>query len=502
MPAKTLLIGLDGADHNLIDRMIDASELPNFAALRARLVAQEVENDPGQGNGQFWTSVAIGGNPAHHGRYFYIQFNPRTYDIQMCEDLDLPDLKPFWKTLDEEGYRASIVDWYKMPVTPLENGVVMHRWFAHEPLTASVFHPPEMASVAAQYVEADPIAEGFASQPRDTAEKLQDFLDRLLQRVDIKQQFYADQLRQKDWDIYIACFGEAHNAGHYFIQLEDEGHALHDPEIASHVKAPLRQTYRKLDNAIGELIDAAGDDAQIFVLGGPGMGRFVSANGALEEICRRVDLGYEAPLSTAETAKKTYHSLVPETLRRRLGPLARAVKRQIAGSDFKKRRFFFVPHNDNSGGVRINLKGRERFGIIQRGPEYDALIEEITAGVSSFINPETGRSIVKSVVNVDKEFDGPHRDWLPDLFIEWDKTNTAANFSTLISEKFGEVSQPPHSRTGDHEKFGFFWAPAAYATETPQRPADITPVLMKAVRQTATHSTGADLTGEEQVLVS
>ncbi|MEX6632087.1 alkaline phosphatase family protein [Hyphococcus lacteus] len=483
MSVKTLLIGLDGADHNLIDEMITEGELPNFKKLRDDLTTHEVENDPGQGNGQFWTSVAIGGNPAHHGRYFYIQFNPKTYDIQMCDDLDLPILTPFWKTLDDEGYSVSIVDWYKMPVSPLDNGVVMHRWFAHEPLTASVFHPPEMGDVAAKYIESDPIAEGFASQPRDTAEKLQDFLDRLLQRIEIKQSFYSDQIREKDWDLYIACFGEAHNVGHYFIQLDDEGHALHDPEIAQKVKAPLRQTYHRLDIAIGEMLDAAGDEAQIFVLGGPAMGRFVSANGALEEICRRVDLGYEAPLSTAETAKKTYHSLVPETMRRRLGPLARAVRRRLAGSDFKRRRFLCVPHNDNSGCIRINLKGRERFGTISRGEEYDALITEITEGVSSFINPETGRSIVKRVVNVDKEFTGPNRDLLPDLFIEWDKTETSGNFSTLISEKFGEVSQPAHSRTGDHEPFGFFWTPREFATDEPDRPADITPIILKAARQ-------------------
>lgn len=483
MPVKTLVLGLDGADHRFIARMIEAGDAPNFAALAARSACYEVENDPGMGNVQFWTSAAIGAGPATHAHYFYIQFDPRTYDIRPDHEMDLPKPTPFWAALDAEGKRAAVVDWYEMPVRPLRNGVVIHRWFAHEPLTKSVFIPPEMADVAARYAADNPIAEGFASRPRDTAEEMQDFLTRTLSRIPPKTKFFADQMRDGEWDLYIACMSEAHNIGHYFMEVEDAGHALHDPAIAEKIPQPLRQCYRELDKAVGKIVAAAGEDAEVFVLGGPAMERFISANSALEEIARRVDLGAGTPLSGAEVARKSYRSLIPEKLRRRIGPFARAVRRRFANREYLRRRFFAVPHNDNAGAIRVNVKGREKYGTVERGAEYDALIREIAEGVSSFVNPETGRSIVRRVVDVAKEFDGPNRDILPDVFIEWDRTDTAGDFTRLTSDRFGEVTLPRHARTGDHTPFGFFWTPQGAMTRPPARPENVTAPIVASVRR-------------------
>lgn len=487
MGAKTLILGLDGADHRLIDRMIAAGELPNFRRLKERSATFELENDPGQGNVQFWTSAAIGQNPAHHGHYFYLQFRPDTYDIVSDHDLGLPAVTPFWKALDAEGYRGAVVDWYEMPITPLTHGEVLHRWFAHEPLTHTVCHPPELEKITARYADSDPIAEGFASQPRQGAAAMQEFLDRVFKRVEIKASFFADQLREKEYDFYVACLSEAHNVGHYYMEIEDEDHGLHDPEIAAALGKPLQECYRRLDKAIGAIISAAGEDAAVFLLGGPCMERFISANDALDEIVRRVDVGYSAPLTTAETAKKTYHSLIPESLRRTLSPLAHWARRRLAKNAYEGRRFFAVPHNDNAGAIRINLKGREKFGTVAPGNEYQSVIEDIREGVSSFINPATGRSIVKRVVDTSKEFDGPYRDLLPDVFIEWDRTDTRGDYSKLVSQSLGEVEVSRHARTGDHSPLGFFWAPSACSGAAINRPKDVTPHILASVRDKRPH---------------
>lgn len=481
MPTKTLVLGFDGADSAFVNAMIADGELPNFRRLKDRSAAFEIENDPAQGNVQFWTSAATGAGPGHHARYFYLNFNPENYDIVLDYEFDLPTITAFWRKLDDEGYRTAIVDWYGMPADPLKNGVIMHRWFAQDPYTPSVFHPPEMAEIVAKYAPSDPIAEGFGSQPRDGADALKEFYDRILGRIDIKASFFADHIRDGDFDLYVACFSEAHNVGHYYIQFEDEQNALYDPDIARAIPRPLKQCYRRLDNAIGDLIDAAGPDASIFVLGGPGMEPLVSANTAFDEIVRRVDMGVGAPLSSSESAKRTYHSLIPKSLRGRLAPLARLFRRRLAKSEYHQRRFFAVPHNDNAGAIRINLKGREKFGTISPGAEYDALVAEIRDGVSSFLNPATGRSIVRRVVETSKEIEGPNRDILPDLFVEWDRAGTRSDFGKVVSEKFGEVTVSPKTRTGDHTPFGFFWGPAVHFTEPAKKPEDIAGAVMASV---------------------
>lgn len=485
MAARTLIIGLDGADRRFIDRLIAEGELPHFKALKERSATFEFENDPGQGNVQFWTSAAIGENPAHHGHYFYMQFDPDSYAIISEPHFHLPEVVPFWKQLDGEGYRGAVVDWYEMPVTPLSHGEVIHRWFAEEPLTKTVFHPETLGDIAARYAESDPIAEGYASRPRRSAAERQEFLDRVFSRIDIKGSFFTDHLRDKDYDFYIACLSEAHNVGHYYMDVEDDLHGLHDATLAAAIGKPLRECYRRIDKVLGAVISAAGDEANVFLLGGPGMEEFISANGAIDEMIRRVDVGYEAPLTTADTAKETYHSLIPASLRGHLRPFAQWGRRLLARNAYRDRRFFAVPHNDNAGAVRINLKGREKFGTVAPGNEYQSVIEEIREGVSSFINPATGRSIVKRIVDTSNEFDGPYRDMLPDVFIEWDRTDTHGDFRTLVSELFGEVTVARHARPGDHSPFGFLWAPPSFSETAISRPRDVAAPMLAAIRTAA-----------------
>ena len=482
MGSKFLFLGLDGADPALIGRMIAEGELPAFKRLRDSAKQHQIENDPGIGAAQFWNSASIGAGPGWHGHYFYMQFKPDTYDIVPNHESSLPDITPFWNRLDEEGSRIAVVDWHRMMVKPMANGAVVDKRVNHDPLTEARFEPESLDGAAHRHFQSDPIGGGFAVTKRETPDALNDYLFHLFNRTENKTAFCVEQLRENDWDMFIACYGELHDVGHYLYAVEDPQHESHNPDIAARVKTPLRETCRRLDAALARLIDAAGPDARAFVFGGPGMEPLISANPALDEMMRRIDLGVGTPLSTAETAKRSYHRFTPRRLRWKLAPLVRAVRRRVARNDFARRRFFAVPHNDNAGAVRINVKGREKYGVVAPGAEYDAVVKEIRDALASFINPETGRKLVKRVVCVREEFDGPYRDVLPDLFVEWDRAETPRNFRRVASEKFGEIEIGPSLRSGDHHTAGFFWAPADDSDRDILRPGDITASVMEAVR--------------------
>lgn len=497
MTAKTLILGFDGGDGDFIDAMIGDGELPNFARIRAVSSVQPVDNDPGQGNVQFWKCAAIGEGPDHHGHYFYLQFDPRTYDIRLDHEIGLPDVTPFWVRLDREGYRIAVADWYEMPVTPLKNGTIIHRWLPHESLTSAVFAPESLRQETAKYVPFNPIAESFASRPRETPEALLDFFKRVLGRIEGKARFFADQIKREDWDLYIACFSDAHSIGHYYFHLQDENHWRYDPAAAALIKEPLQQCYRALDDAVGIILDAAGDDANVFLFAGPGMEPFTSANTALDEMARRMDLGYSAaqaaPLSSAETAKKAYRSFLPEELRRRVAPFARAVRHWFVDNEYKRRRFFALPHGDGAGAIRINKKGRERYGVVAPGAEYDALVDEIRESLASFRDAADGRPIVKRVISIAHEYNGPYRDMLPDIFVEWDREGRHGGFENIVSDKFGEIAVPPSTRSGDHHERGYLWSPAKLNLSTaPARPKDVAAIIIDAVRRYPEQRAGID----------
>ncbi len=482
MTAKALFLGFDGADHAYMDAMMVEGDLPALASLKKQSRVFNFENDPAMGAAQFWNSALIGAGPGHHGHYFYMQFKPETYDVLPNHESSIPNVTPFWNTLDDEGRKVGVIDWHRLQAKPMKNGFVVDNWMGHDPLTHSIFLPDAITAEARKYFSGDAAAGGFACRKRETADELNAYLEALMKRIDIKTDFCVDKIGQDEWDLFIACYSEAHDVGHYYYHLDDPNHERHDPTLTAAVKEPLRECYRRIDRGVARLLEAAGDDAQIFTYGGPGMEMLISANDVMDEMMRRIDLGVEAPKSGTETVRQSYRNWIPQKLRWKLSPLARALRRRVANNDYAKRRFFAIPHNDNSGAVRINVKGREKHGIVERGAEYDAIVREITEAVATFKNPDTGQPLVKRVVCVPHEYSGPHLEVLPDVFIEWERAGATRNFRKVVSDVYGEIEIKDVIRSGDHNATGFYWTPTSYDGPPVTLPEHVTAPLMAAAR--------------------
>jgi predicted AlkP superfamily phosphohydrolase/phosphomutase len=119
-------------------------------------------------------------------------------------------------------------------------------------------------------------------------------------------------------------------------------------------------------------------------------------------------------------------------------------------------------------GIRLNLKGREVGGILERGAEADRFIEELTAGLMEVIHPETRRPLVRRVVRTSSLFQGARLEDLPDLMVEWEydpgRGSTAVGDGTNgiwrgWSERIGTVEHSNGSgRTGAHRVEGLMVA--------------------------------------------
>ncbi len=487
MTVKSLLIAMDGCEPAFLNNMIDSGELPNFTRLRERSSIMPVENDPAMGAAQFWECVAIGGGPDNHGHYFYMQFKPDTYDVIVNHESSLPEITTFWDTLDADGYKIGVIDWHRMRMSELNHGMLLSDWFAHDPLTNTQAWPPEILDTISAYNPERSNEGSFARIERKTAEELKSYLDILLETVEAKTKYCIDQIKQGDWDLLIPTFAEIHDVGHHYYHLEDTNHENFDPAIAEKIPNPIGQVYRKIDWAIGELLKVVDDNTMVSVVAGPGMETLISANNSLDDIVRSIDLGHFTQKTNVESTRAVYKNLFSERIRSILAPLARPIRRNFFDSAYRNRRFFSVPHNDNAGAIRINLKGRERYGTVSPGDEYDAVVKEITDAFSTFTNPDTGRPLVKRVVCIPHEYSGPHVDVLPDVFVEWDRTDTAHNFQQVTSDRYGSFPIPPTLRTGDHSPHGVYWTTDQLATDpshkAPQRPGDLTDIILASVRQ-------------------
>jgi predicted AlkP superfamily phosphohydrolase/phosphomutase len=117
----------------------------------------------------------------------------------------------------------------------------------------------------------------------------------------------------------------------------------------------------------------------------------------------------------ANWAKRTRlnHALagaIRGTVRRRLS----SVTHNTAFVDWTGSRAYGLDFVCPLAGVEINLRGRQRAGIVAPA-EYEPLRQEIVDRLTAAHDPDTGQLVFASVVRREEMFHGPHLDRFPDV---------------------------------------------------------------------------------------
>jgi predicted AlkP superfamily phosphohydrolase/phosphomutase len=129
-----------------------------------------------------------------------------------------------------------------------------------------------------------------------------------------------------------------------------------------------------------------------------------------------------------------------------------------------------IPNNDLNASIRINLQGRDRYGRVAPGQEYDDLLDFLTERLRELLNPATGRPAVERVTLITSQYQGEHLNVLPDLTALWSAEHS---IDALESPGYGTVAGSHHDlRTGGHSPGGFLLAPASLTARLRLQAAD------------------------------
>jgi predicted AlkP superfamily phosphohydrolase/phosphomutase len=230
----------------------------------------------------------------------------------------------------------------------------------------------------------------------------------------------------------------------------------HDPALAAEVGDPVRAIYSAIDASVGRLLSVIDPSATLVLYLSHGMGIEHTATRFFDDILLALETSYQSPRASrrhwTEYVAPVYRALVPTAVRRRLArttPILSAYHDRHL-DQLKRRRFFELTPNHATGGVRINLKGRESDGCVAPGPEFDALCNRLAEDLAEVVNLDTGRPLITSVLRTSDLYPGPMRHALPDLLFEWEKSGP---INRVASPKIGTVVRRYHGvRTGDHVK--------------------------------------------------
>ena len=202
----------------------------------------------------------------------------------------------------------------------------------------------------------------------------------------------------------------------------------------------------------------------------PGMLARCWPAGPLGERRRRRDLA-AARRAAARAAGERSPRAIPDRV-----ALELTARLELRGIDWATTRAFAHPA-DNQGYVRLNLRGRERDGIVDPS-EAEALIDEIAAGLRDVPRPD-GAPAVASVERVADLYPGARAGGCPTSSCAG-PTAPRRRSTSCVSARFGDVRRhgAGSGRSGNHTP-GDAWAvvaPGASRHAEPSRPARLADV--------------------------
>jgi predicted AlkP superfamily phosphohydrolase/phosphomutase len=190
---------------------------------------------------------------------------------------------------------------------------------------------------------------------------------------------------EPSWDLLFTHLFTVDNVQHLFWHCQDVQHPAYDAQLTARHGDAIERAYRWLDTQLGRILERADPDVTLMVVsdhGGLPVYRLVYLNAWLQS------QGYLAP-----------REVKPEGTAARL--------------DWDRTRAAMY----GTGGVWLNVQGREPRGTVPPGAPYEALREEIVQALSSWRDPQGGQPVVKKVLYGEEVFGPEARENGPDLVL-------------------------------------------------------------------------------------
>jgi predicted AlkP superfamily phosphohydrolase/phosphomutase len=210
-------------------------------------------------------------------------------------------------------------------------------------------------------------------------------------------------LEQYDEGLLFFYFSSTDMQAHMFWWDSDEKHPVRSTAEAKRYFNHLKGIYEKMDGVLGDILHRYGNEATIVVMSDHGFANFrrqFNLNSWLRAN------GYVQPGGST------------------------AILRDV---DWSKTRAYGLGIN----GLYLNLKGRERDGIVEPGQQCEGLVEELKGKLEA-LTDTNGERVIRQVHRTDKAYRGPATALAPDLVVGYAR-GFRASWATCLGDMTEEV---------------------------------------------------------------
>jgi predicted AlkP superfamily phosphohydrolase/phosphomutase len=425
MSARAIVIGLDGADVDVIEAL-GAERLPALHALMARGAWARLESVKPPATLPNWTTFLTGVDPGRHGVFDFT--TRRGYRVAFTAGTvrEAPTLA---SRLDALGLRCACVGFpATWPPERLEHGVFLSGWDSPVAFEAdrsfvwphSLFDELTLRFGPLRFDDAD---EFDADAPGWHARLPGVLVDRVRQKTELARWL----LDRERWDLFAFYFGESDTASHHLWSLWDAASPRHPARVTQEEQDGLARVYEALDAAVAALIDRAGPDAEVTLVSDHGSGgasdKVLYLNRALADagLLTFKEGSAMAPL-IARLKDRGLGVLAPRARQLLFSAAGRALpgivesRARFGAIDFPKTRAFSDELN-YFPSVSFNVRGREPEGVVDAA-DRRALAREVEAALLALRDPWTNAEVVSAVWPREELYEGPHLSRAPDLVVE------------------------------------------------------------------------------------
>ena len=454
---RVLVFGLDGATLDLIQPWVRDNKLPTLQRLMSTGCWGTLESTTPPMTSPAWPSFATASYPAKHGVFDFVSAHSGTYNIVNATGVKRPTL---WEQVSNAGHRVGIMN---VPVTypPRSvNGFLISGLLS--PSGADVTYPPDLLD---RYEHGD---DRYRVMPRIQYKpgNEQRYLQDLEELVDIRGRYASRLLRDRPWDLAMVHFLATDLVQHALWRFMDPTHPRHEPNSPFH-DAILR-IYQRVDRTMGKLLEQVGDEVTVMVMSDHGFGPLhgvINLNILLwEQGLLHMKRSPFTRLRTTMfrhgiTPKAVYNLLVRLNLQNIVARVAKSTRNAVYNKflsfddiDWSRTVAYSLGH---MGQIYINVKGREREGIVERGAPYEEAVDRVIRALGTLTTPD-GQPMLDRVIRSSELPGGPYADDGPDLHLVLDEYRYIS--CPLFATDGNVTSKQIRGDSGSHRRNGTFIA--------------------------------------------
>ena len=459
MSEKIIVIGLDGADWKIINKLFTQSKLPNFKELMSKGSSGILKSTLPTSSPPAWSSFITGKNPGKHGVFDFLRFDKNENKIFVTTSNDRK-AQGMWDFLNN---KKSIV--LNVPLTfPPEkiNGIMISGMPTPED-DHKYCYPKEIYYELKKEFGENIRIQPEIHYPKYTGERFIEDQKRCW-RNNEKIFWYLKE--KKDWDLLICVFHVFDELCHELWKYINEEKPINSDE---NIGKNIYKMYEKADDFIGKLLKSLDKKTTLFVLSDHGFGPVYKTVYLNNWLIEKDYLKLKNKFSTK--VRKRLHDVGFNSynllkLLKKIGinPLNKAYKGTFRSS-FKSpieliSEKLFLSTNDIDWEKSIAFSMGE-FGQIyikkENVTDYDKFLSKLRKELRELKDSKTGKKLFDNVFTKNELYKGKCLDEAPDL-VFYDEP---MQYLPVKKFEFGsnKLTTPQAlGRSGGHKLHGIFFS--------------------------------------------